>query len=128
MQAFIDEERIKYNLYGLIISINKDKLKVYTSGKSMTTVPVDKEMHYRIGGQGITALTTLFLILVDEGYLCLDALIGSYLPKTPNGNIITLQMLCNMTSGLEDVIKSPIMVNASVFKQWKTKELLNIVY
>lgn len=49
-------------------------------------------MNYRIGGQGITVLITLFLILVDDGYLFLDDKIGTFLPKVPNGKLITLQM------------------------------------
>ena len=126
MQDFINNERIKYNLKGLILSINDN---IYTSGHSMTTEKVNDSMIYRLGGQSIPIYTTLFLILVDKGHMKLTDYIADYLPKTPNGNKITLQMLCNMTSGLPDVINSPIMVNdENVFKQWSSNELLEIVY
>jgi D-alanyl-D-alanine carboxypeptidase len=132
LQTFLDDQRVKYNLPGLIMAISyKNHGKVYVSGRSMTTVPVEKCMNYRIGGQGIPILTTLFLILVDHGYFNLNDKIGSYLPKVPNGKFITLQMLCNMTSGLEDVINNPEVANSigtDVFREWTDEELLNIVY
>lgn len=130
MQQFTDHERLKYNLKGLIISMRKhDDLDIYVSGNSITTVKVTADMNYRSGGQNIPLYTSLFLILVDKGYFCLTDLIGDYLPKTPNGNIITLQMLCNMTSGLADVINDPLIANnPDVFKQWSDKELLHISY
>ena len=130
MQDFIDHERIKYNLKGLIVSIKKDHdFNVYVSGTSMTTESVNKNMLYRSGGQTIPMFTTLFLILVDHGYFKLTDKIGSFLSQTPNGDQITLQMLCNMTSGLPDIIAEPIMVNdKDVFRNWTTQELLNIVY
>jgi hypothetical protein len=129
---FLERERLKYNQKGLILCMSyKDSVKIFTSGNSMTTVPVKSNMNYRIGGQSIPILTTLFLILVDKKYLKLDDKIGDFLPKVPNGNLITLQMLCNMRSGLEDVIKNQAVnesMTSQVFKQWKTKELLEIVY
>ena len=130
MQAFTDQERLKYNLKGLIISVRKhDDLDIYVSGNSITTVKVNTDMYYRTGGQNISTICTLFLILVDNDYFCLTDLIGDYLPKVPNGHLITLQMLCNMTSGLADVINDPtISKNPDVFKQWSDKELLHISY
>jgi len=97
----------------------------------VTTVDTKPGMHYRIGRQSIPMLTTLFLILVEKKYFKLDTKIGQFLPKVPNGDLITLQMLCNMTSGLEDVINDRIVsqtMKTNVFKQWETEELLNIVY
>lgn len=130
MNEFTDNERNKYHLKGLIISVREnDKTNIYTSGNSMTTQLTNEEMIYRIGGQGIPILTTLFLILVDKGYLKLNDKIGDFLPKTPNGELITLSMLCYMTAGLPDVINDPIIANEQdVFKQWSSEELLNIVY
>jgi CubicO group peptidase (beta-lactamase class C family) len=131
-QEFLNNERIKYNLAGLIVAISHEKNgDVITSGRSMTTVPVTKNMTYRIGGQGITILTTLFLILVDNGHFSIIDKIGTFLPKVPNGSLITLQMLCNMTSGLEDVINNAEVSNSmveNVFREWTTQDLLDIVY
>jgi CubicO group peptidase (beta-lactamase class C family) len=130
MNEFTDNERIKYDLKALIISIRHiENTNIYVSGNSMTTQPVNEDMIYRLGGQCIPILTTLFLILVDKGYLKVDDKIGDFLPKTPNGDLITLSMLCYMTSGLPDVINDPIISDEiNVFKQWTSEELLNIVY
>ena len=132
MDNFLEQERIKYKQNGLILCMSyKDCSKVFVSGTSMTTVPTKSNMNYRIGGQSIPIMTTLFLILVDKGYLKLNDKIGDFLPKVPNGNLITLQMLCNMRSGLPDVINNPMVdedMTTMVFKQWKTKELLEIIY
>lgn len=130
MNEFTDNERLKYDLKALIISIRHiDKTNIYISGNSMTTQPVNEDMIYRLGGQSIPILTTLFLILVDKGYLKVDDKIGDFLPKTPNGDLITLSMLCFMTSGLPDVINDPIISDEKdIFKQWTSEELLDIVY
>lgn len=130
LERFLDDERKKYNLLGMIMGISKNKnIKIVSSGTSMTTVPVSKNMHYRIGGQGITILTTLFLILVDEGKLSLSDKVSKYLPKVQNGDNITLKMLCNMTANLPDYILLPeIKDNKDVFKQWKHEEILQIIY
>lgn len=128
----IDKIREKYQLSGLIIGTslgNKEKIKV--SGRSMMTQKLHPDMHYRIGGQSIPILTTLFLILVDKNLLNFNDKIGHWLPKVPNGNLITLQMLCNMRSGLEDVINNPTVsesMTTTVFREWTTKELLHIIY
>lgn len=132
IENFLEQERIKYNQNGLILCMSyKECRQVFTSGTSMTTVPTKHNMNYRIGGQSIPIMTTLFLILVDKGYLKLNDKIGEFLPKVPNGNLITLQMLCNMRSGLQDVINDPVVdkdMTTMVFKQWKNSELLEIVY
>jgi len=130
IKQFVENERIKYNLKGLIMCISCDNYKeIFVSGNSMSSVPTNENMHYRIGGQSIPILTTLFLILVDKGYLSLTETIETYLPNVPNCDKIELQMLCNMTSGLPDVILDPIVnSNTDMFKQWTNKELLNIIY
>lgn len=132
IDKFFDEERIKYDQNGLIACMSYRNCKRFSvSGTSMTTVQTDKCNHYRIGGQDVPILTTLFLILVDEGYLRLDEKIGKFLPKVPNGKFITLQMLCNMTAGLLDTLDNPVVSRFLItmsFKQWTSNQLLNIVY
>lgn len=104
IETFLEQERIKYHQNGMILGLSYDDCRqIYVSGTSMTTVPTKKCMIYRIGGQSIPIMSTLFLILVDQKYFTLDEKIGDFLPRIPNGELITLQMLCNMTSGLEDI-------------------------
>jgi CubicO group peptidase (beta-lactamase class C family) len=104
---------------------------IVASGTSMTTQYAKSDQHYRIGGQGITILTTVFLILVDKHILRLNDKVAEYLPKVPNSDNITLEMLCNMTTNLPDYVNVP-SVNETIinepFKRWTHKEVLNIVY
>jgi len=95
----------------------------------MTTKKVNDTMLYRLGGQCIPIYTTLFLILMDKGYLNLNDYIGKFLPQVSNCNLITLEMLGDSTAGLPDVINTFTMLNEkNVFKNWTDDELLNIVY
>ncbi len=41
-------------------------------GASMTTVPAATDMHYRIGGIAETFMSTLLLMLVEQGRISLD--------------------------------------------------------
>src|SRR6185369_4800777 len=41
-------------------------------GTSMTTVPATTDMHYRIGGIAETFMSTLLLMLVEQGRINLD--------------------------------------------------------
>lgn len=132
-EQFLDEERIKYNINGIIMGfrIQNKCHTLSTTGSSMTTIPTNKHMHYRIGGQSIPVLTTLFLILVDKGHLQLNETVSTFLPRVPNSKLITLRMLCNMTAGLPDLIDNPVIseeMDTQVFKQWTDNELLNVVY
>lgn len=132
MDFFLEEQRKKYNIRAILMTISAGCNKVdYASGQSMSSVPAKCNMNYRIGGQGITILTTLFMILVDRCILSLDDVVSTYLPNVPNGNLITLKMLCNMTANLPDYIYEPSVLpilENDVYKQWTHQEILNIIY
>jgi D-alanyl-D-alanine carboxypeptidase len=72
------------------------------SGELMTV-----DMHTRIGSVTKTFTTTLIMQLAEEGRLSLDDTIGEYVPGIPNGDIITLRQLADMTSGVASYTKSP---------------------
>ncbi|PVA08637.1 serine hydrolase [Pelagivirga sediminicola] len=57
-------------------------------------------MHTRIGSVTKTFTGTALLQLAEAGKLSLDDTIDQYVPGVPNGDIITLRHLANMTSGL----------------------------
>lgn len=104
--------------------------KIYTSGNSLTTIPINDTMHYRIGGQAISILTTLLLILVDNKLMTLETTVNKFIANVPNGNKITMEMLCNMTAGLPDYISDPDFIRiseADPFKQFSINELLGYI-
>jgi CubicO group peptidase (beta-lactamase class C family) len=51
-------------------------------GHSMTTVPATTDMHYRIGGIAETFMSTLLLMLVEQGHISLDDKISRWFPSS----------------------------------------------
>jgi len=76
-----------------------------------TGEPMDEKSAFRIASVTKTFTGTAVLILVDEGLISLDSSIAFYLPEKniPSGNLITVRMLGNMTSGLFNYSDDPEM-------------------
>ena len=62
-------------------------------GNSMTTVPATTDMHYRIGGIAETFMSTLLLMLVEQGRIGLDEHISRWFPKLLAADQVTVRML-----------------------------------
>jgi D-alanyl-D-alanine carboxypeptidase len=96
----------------------------------MAGVPANLRMHFRIGSIAIPYVIDLLLQLQDEGRLSLDDSVSNWLPSLPDADRVTLRMLATSTSGYADwVQENPDFVQtlyADVFRQWQTKELLEI--
>lgn len=132
-QQFLEDELSRYNLQGLIMSVSVgNHRKVVSAGNSMTGIPTQPNMYYRIGGQGIIYITTLFLILVEKRVFNLDDKIGKYLPRVPDSDRNTLRMLITQTANIPDYVRgSPEfqkMVIEHPFDEWSYNQLLNRVY
>jgi D-alanyl-D-alanine carboxypeptidase len=71
-------------------------------GNLTTNEPVNEKNSFRIASITKTFAGTAVLILADEGAIAFDQSISYYLPEynIPSGNLITIRMLGNMTSGL----------------------------
>ncbi len=67
-----------------------------------TNEPIHEKDAFRIASVTKTFTGTAVMMLADEGLIHLDSAISRYLPeyKIPSGDIITIRMLGNMTSGL----------------------------
>jgi CubicO group peptidase (beta-lactamase class C family) len=66
-------------------------------GHSMTTVPATTEMHYRIGGIAETFMSTLLLMLVEQGRISLDDKISRWFPDLLAADQVTVRMLVGNT-------------------------------
>ena len=75
-------------------------------GESMTGVPATTDMYFRNGAVAISLVSTLVLVLVDEGVFGLDDTIDAWLPDLPEANVATIRMLLNMTAGYRDYVQS----------------------
>ena len=131
MQRILDNARIKNKVIGAILAIQcRNHSTIYTSGLSTQSNYVTHNMHYRIGGQGLTTMATMLLILVDKGLTTLNTTIGTYINDIPNGNKITLYQLSNMTSGLPDYTEIPSFnkkITQDVFADVTIDEILSLI-
>ncbi len=102
---------------------------VAAAGTSITGVPAQPDMHFRIGAMAIASQTTILMQMVDEGLVKLDDTIDKWLPSYPQADKITLRMLADSTSGYADYESDPGFVKAfenDVFYAWSAQELLKI--
>ena len=75
-------------------------------GDTLTGVPADPTLHFRIGNVAFGYMGTLLLRLVEAGKATLDDPISKWLPNTdlPSANKVTLRMLVQNTSGYPDYV------------------------
>jgi D-alanyl-D-alanine carboxypeptidase len=75
------------------------KILTMALGPSMTTVPAATNMHYRIGGIALTFMSTLRLMMVEQGKLSLDDKISRWLPDLLKADEVSVRMLVANTAG-----------------------------
>ena len=73
-------------------------------GNSMTTMPATTDMHYRIGGIAETFMSTLLLMLVEQGRISLDDKISRWFPHLLAADQVTVRMLVANTAGYIDYV------------------------
>lgn len=73
-------------------------------GDSMTGVPATTDMHFRNGAVAISYVSTLLLLLVEDGTVGLDDRLSRWLPDIPHADRVTLGQLAQMTSGYPDYV------------------------
>lgn len=97
-------------------------------GRSMTTVPAMTGMHYRIGGIAETFMSTLLLMLVEQGRISLDDKISRWLPHLLAADTVTVRMLVANTAGYPDYVRVGDILKAVLaapFRTFSDAELIN---
>ena len=91
---------------GAIVSLSVpgeiDYVKAVGVGDTATGVPMMPDYHTRIGSVTKTFTGTAVLQLVDRGLIRLSDPISRYVDGVPSGDVITLDLLGRMRSGLPD--------------------------
>jgi CubicO group peptidase (beta-lactamase class C family) len=98
-------------------------------GDAMSGVPVTLDGRFRNGAVAITYMSTVMLVLAEEGVIDLDEPIDEYLPDLPESDQVTPRMLADMTAGYPDHVANPGFVDTLVkdpFLPWTTEELLEL--
>ena len=97
-------------------------------GDSMTTVPATTDMHYRIGGIAETFMSTLLLMLVEQGRISLDDKISRWFPHLLAADQVTVRMLVANTAGYIDYVTVDDFLKlalAEPFRTFTDEELIN---
>lgn len=121
------------HLRSAIVKVTIDGKEVVTDafGESMSGVPATPDMHFRNGAVAISYVSTLLLILAEEGTVNLDDTLSTWLPDTPHADRVTLRQLAQMTSGYPDYVLGNDAFDkvfyTDPFRQWEPEELLAFV-
>jgi D-alanyl-D-alanine carboxypeptidase len=97
-------------------------------GNSMTTVPATTEMHFRMGGIAETFMSTLLLMLVEQGCIGLNEKISRWFPELLAADQVTVRMLVANTAGYIDYVTVEDFLNAQLadpFRTFRDEELIN---
>jgi D-alanyl-D-alanine carboxypeptidase len=89
-------------------------------GASMTTVPAATDMHYRIGGIAETFMSTLLLMLVEQGRISLDEKISRWFPDLLAADQVTVRMLVANTAGYIDYVTVGDFVKLDLAEPFRT--------
>ena len=129
IMAVVDRFRSANHLQAVLVKVTEGDGTIVEQavGDSMTGVPATTDMHFRNGAVAISYMSTLLLILVDEGKVKLEDKVSTVLPDLPHADQVTFGQLAQMTSGYVDFEATPELTAqqyADPFRQWTPQELL----
>ena len=99
------EEYVRFsNGTGVVVGYGKDKLTsaAYGVRNSETQEPLSADDLFEIGSISKNFTATTLLLLQEEGKIDLDQTIDKWFPDFEKGDIITVRMLLNHTSGIQE--------------------------
>jgi D-alanyl-D-alanine carboxypeptidase len=103
----------------------------YGTGKVGTDTPIQPSDHFRIGSTTKTMVGAVVLQLAQEGSLKLSDPVSKYRSGIPNGDLITIEQLLNMRSGLASYTDTPefgAAVDHDPTRAWQPEELLELAF
>lgn len=106
LDATISARIAQMGVPGAVVSLSIpgeiDYVRAFGVSDTATGTPMTVDHHTRIGSVTKTFTGTAVLQLVDQGRISLADPISRYVDGVPNGDLITLDMLGRMRSGLPD--------------------------
>lgn len=130
LRTIVTDTMRSEHLKSVIVKVTVDGSDLMTDafGESMTGVPATIDMHFRNGAVAISYVSTLLLLLAEDGTVGLDDLLSTYLPDIPHADRVTLRQLATMTSGYVDYVIDSTEFDEALyrdpFRQWRPEELL----
>jgi D-alanyl-D-alanine carboxypeptidase len=121
-------------LPGMIVGIwDPDKNFTYVKGIGYANIQdstkMKPEMIFRVASNSKSFVVQEILLLAQEGKLSINDTLSKYFPNYPNGDKITLEMLCNMSSGIIDYTEANEITSAFLtnsLKVWQPHEVIDI--
>ena len=128
--AIVESEAQKLGSKAVLVGMWVGDREILTMaiGHSMTTVPATTDMHYRIGGIAETFMSTLLLMLVEQGRINLDDKIARWFPDLLAADQVTVRMLVGNTAGYVDYVRVKDFLDlqlAEPFRTFTDEELIN---
>jgi len=137
IQRIIDEDRTKYDIPGVEVSISfpgENLPRDFVSGTTTIngSILVKPDHLFQIGSETKSFIATIILQLEAEGLLSIDDPISKWLKQLPDAwKKITIRQLLNHTSGIFNVTEADefweVEKNSNFKKQWTPDELVNLV-
>lgn len=134
IQKIIDENRIKYQIPGVEVSVscpNEDMPRDFVSGTTTIdgVVSIQPDHLFQVGSETKSFIAAVILQLEAEGRLSIYDPIGYYLSTIPYAwQGITIQQLLNHTSGIFNYTQVPefwkFMQESDYNYQWSSDELI----
>lgn len=123
------------NITGMVAAVwapDIDLEFIYTNGVADvdTEEPMSKDFYFRVGSNTKTMVVTRLLQLVDEGKISLDAKLSQYFPDFPKADLVTIEMLTNMTSGIFEYMDTEEFnyeMDNNPTRVWTKDELIDLV-
>ncbi len=122
VRAIVEANASKLNTRAVVFGMWKDEREILTMalGTSMTTVPATTDMHFRIGGIAETFMSTLLLILAEQGRINMDDRISRWFPKLLSAEQVTVRMLVANTAGYLDYVRVSDFVKLQLAEPFRT--------
>ncbi|KOS08057.1 hypothetical protein AM493_19885 [Flavobacterium akiainvivens] len=134
VQAKLDAALSNFPGVSLSVKTVYEHYTLFAGDAVINEKPMDASALHYMQSISKTFTAVAVLKLKEEGKINLDAKVNTYLPdicnNLPNGNIITVRQLLNMTSGLPDYLDSDQFFN-DVFAgplPMTSEQVLNYVY
>lgn len=123
------------NITGMVAAVwapDKDLDFLYSIGVANveTNEPMNANFYFRVGSNTKTMVVTRLLQLVDEGRISLDDKLIMFFPDFPKSDIVTVEMMTNMTSGIFDYMDTDEFnyeMDHNPTRIWTKDELIDLV-
>jgi D-alanyl-D-alanine carboxypeptidase len=130
VRAIVESEAQKLGSKAVLFGmwVGDREILTFALGHSMTTVPATTDMHFRIGGIAETFMSTLLLMLVEQGRINLDDKIERWFPGLLAADQVTVRMLVSNTAGYIDYVTVKDFLDlelAEPFRTFTDEELIN---